>query len=121
MTSRARGIDGLRDQLSSGQLFIQVAIAAQVLGTDPRTVRHGIEAGDIPAVRVGPSTIRIPLLPFLRDVCGIRDVDVSALFRIPQAASEAGPASPATAPILTLTKENDLCDQRTPAGPDSAA
>ncbi len=43
-----------------GRLFITVGEFAAMTSSDPRTVRRGIEAGDIPAVRFSGTT-RIPV------------------------------------------------------------
>lgn len=42
-----------------GRWFVSVAEVAEVLGVDPRTVRRAIEAGEVPAVRVG-QRYRVP-------------------------------------------------------------
>ena len=51
------------------RLFITVGEFAQLTGSDPRTVRRGIEAGDIPAVRFSQTT-RIPV-PKIRKLLGL--------------------------------------------------
>lgn len=40
-------------------LFYRVPAVSEILDMDGRTIRRGIEAGEIPAVRVG-NAIRIP-------------------------------------------------------------
>ena len=52
----------------AGRLFATVPEAAAILCYDVRTVRRGIAAGDIPAVRVG-STYRIRVA-WLREQAG---------------------------------------------------
>jgi hypothetical protein len=51
------------------RLFITVREYAQLTESDPRTVRRGIEAGDIPAVRFSQTT-RIPV-PKIRKLLGL--------------------------------------------------
>lgn len=60
-------------EVARGRLFATVTEVAAVLEVNPRTVRHGIDDGRIPSVRVAGNTIRIPWVPFLRDVCGLTD------------------------------------------------
>ncbi|MGH3220226.1 MAG: helix-turn-helix domain-containing protein [Streptosporangiaceae bacterium] len=43
-----------------GRLFATTTETAALLGYDPRTLRKGIEGGDIPAVRAG-ATFRVPV------------------------------------------------------------
>jgi excisionase family DNA binding protein len=43
-----------------GRLFATLAEGAEILSYHPRTLRRGIEAGDIPGVKAGV-TYRIPL------------------------------------------------------------
>lgn len=50
------------------RLFLTVSEVAEILRADPRTVRRGIEAGEIPAVRVS-STVRVPV-PALLSLLG---------------------------------------------------
>lgn len=52
-----------------GRLFLTVAEFARVARMDPRTVRRGIDADEIPAVRMG-RTIRIPV-PKVRAMLGL--------------------------------------------------
>lgn len=66
-------------EVARGRLFATTAEVAAILEADPRTVRHGIEAGVIPSVRVSSGTIRVPWVPFLRDVCGLDDAALQAL------------------------------------------
>ena len=40
-------------------LFLTVTDVASMMFTDPRTIRRGIENGEIPAARIG-NTVRIP-------------------------------------------------------------
>lgn len=47
-----------------GRLFLTVAEVAEVLRTDPRTIRRGIEEEAIPGRRIG-GVIRIPTQAFL--------------------------------------------------------
>lgn len=49
------------------RLFLTVPEAAQLLRVDPRTLRHAIDAGDVPAVRVS-GAVRIPTDRFLAEV-----------------------------------------------------
>lgn len=58
------------------RLFLTVSEVAEILRADPRTVRRGIEAGDIPAVHVS-STVRIPTGPFLT-ACGLSPDEITA-------------------------------------------
>lgn len=43
----------------SGRLFVTVGEAAKILLVDPRTVRRGIENGEIPATKLA-GALRIP-------------------------------------------------------------
>jgi excisionase family DNA binding protein len=52
-----------------GRLFATTTEAAAVLRYDPRTLRAGIESGEIPGVRAG-STWRIPVT-WLRQAAGL--------------------------------------------------
>jgi excisionase family DNA binding protein len=56
-------------------MFTTVPVVAQLLDLDERTVRRGIERGQLPAIRVG-STIRIPVADLLR-LAGIDDAQDS--------------------------------------------
>src|SRR5215217_5759933 len=47
------------------RIFTTVPVVAQVLDLDERTVRRGIERGELPGIRVG-SSIRIPVAELLR-------------------------------------------------------
>lgn len=67
-TTAAPDLDSAR-----GRLFATVTEAASILEVDPRTIRHGIDSGAIPAIKVAGNTTRIPWVPFLRDVCGLND------------------------------------------------
>lgn len=51
------------------RLFLLVGEVAEILRTDPRTVRRAIEAGDITAVRVS-GVVRVPTQTFLAE-CGL--------------------------------------------------
>lgn len=53
----------------SDRLFLTVAEFAALYRADVRTVRRGIAAGDIPAVRVA-NTTRIPV-PKVRELLGL--------------------------------------------------
>lgn len=55
-------LQGLRDQSSATITRNQ---AAAVLGVDPRTVTAGIEAGNIPAIKIGRRVV-IPREKFLK-------------------------------------------------------
>lgn len=54
-----------------GRLVASITDVAALLETDPRTVLRGIEAGDIPAVKVG-RVWRIPV-PKLKAMLGLAD------------------------------------------------
>lgn len=43
-----------------GRIFVSVPELAELMGCDPRTVRAGIEKGEIPATRIG-HVWRIPM------------------------------------------------------------
>ena len=58
------GLDELRAAVGD-HLFTTVPKVAQLLDLDERTVRRGIERGELPGFRVG-STIRIPVAELLR-------------------------------------------------------
>lgn len=59
-TERGRlSVEALR-----GRVFIPVPEAAQVFEVDPRTLRRGIEAGEIPAVKIAGSW-RLPVAKLL--------------------------------------------------------
>lgn len=75
-------------------LFLRVADVAELLEVDVRTVRRGVEAGEIPARRIG-NVIRIPTQAFLD----------WAQLPVPTD-SEAAPASAATAQIRALPKSS---------------
>jgi excisionase family DNA binding protein len=47
------------------RLFTTVPVVADLLDLDERTVRRGIQRGELPAVRVG-NTLRIPVAAVLR-------------------------------------------------------
>jgi excisionase family DNA binding protein len=53
----------------NGRLFASTTEAALILRYDPRTLRKSIEAGDVPAVRVGV-TYRVPVA-WLRAQAGL--------------------------------------------------
>jgi excisionase family DNA binding protein len=54
------GTQQLVSVIPPGRLFATVPEFVEVSGYDARTVRKGIEAGEIPAIRVG-ATWRIPV------------------------------------------------------------
>ena len=54
-----------------GPLFLTTSEAARILRSDPRTVRRGIDAGEIQAVRVSEATVRIRAEQFWREVVGL--------------------------------------------------
>jgi excisionase family DNA binding protein len=58
------GLDQLRAAVGD-RLFTSVPVVAQLLDLDERTVRRGIERGELPGIRVG-SRIRIPVAELLR-------------------------------------------------------
>jgi excisionase family DNA binding protein len=58
------GLDELRAAIGN-RMFTTVPVVARVLDLDERTVRRGIERGELPGLRVG-STIRIPVAELLR-------------------------------------------------------
>ncbi len=62
--------------LLSDRLFLTVQEFASLTRSDPRTVRRGIAAGEIPAVKFGGST-RIPV-PKVREMLGLPQVDSAA-------------------------------------------
>jgi excisionase family DNA binding protein len=64
------GLDELRGAVGD-HLFTTVPKVAQLLDLDERTVRRGIERGELPGFRVG-STIRIPVAELLR-LAGLED------------------------------------------------
>ena len=53
----------------TGRMFITVAEFAELYRADVRSVRRGIDAGQIPSVRIGRST-RIPV-PKVRELLGL--------------------------------------------------
>ena len=59
--SRVSALARIRE---STELTISRALAAAALGVDPRTVTAGIEAGNIPAIRLGRRIV-IPREKFL--------------------------------------------------------
>jgi excisionase family DNA binding protein len=100
-----------------GRLFLTVADVAAITATDPRTLRRGIEGGEIPAVRIG-RTIRIPAALFWPQVCGLDPTTLQPL-DIATSAPDSSAASPsqglAAASIHTLAKErNQTHDPATP-------
>ena len=58
-------------EIPRGRLFATVPEFVKVSGYDARTVRKGIEAGEIPAIRVG-ATWRIPVA-WIREQAGLSD------------------------------------------------
>jgi excisionase family DNA binding protein len=68
------GLDELRATVGD-HLFTTVAIVARVLDLDERSVRRGIERGELPGIRVG-SSIRIPVAELLR-LAGLEDTQDS--------------------------------------------
>lgn len=83
-----------------GLATISVPEAGALLGIGRDAAYVAADRGEIPVLRLGRA-LRVPV-PRLLDLLGM-----------PQTDSEPGPASPGTASILTLAKENDR-DQRTP-------
>jgi excisionase family DNA binding protein len=57
-------LDELRAAIGN-RIFTTVPVVAQLLDLDERTVRRGIERGELPGIRVG-SSIRIPVAELLR-------------------------------------------------------
>lgn len=68
------GLDELRAAIGD-RLFTTVPVVAQLLDLDERTVRRGIERGELPGIRVG-SSIRIPVAELLR-LAGLDDAQDS--------------------------------------------
>jgi excisionase family DNA binding protein len=68
------GLDELRAAVGN-RLFTTVPVVAQLLDLDERTVRRGIERGELPGIRVG-SSIRVPVAELLR-LAGLNDDDTS--------------------------------------------
>lgn len=68
------GLKELRAAVGN-RLFTTVPVVAQLLDLDERTVRRGIERGELPGIRVG-SSIRIPVAELLR-LAGLNDDDTS--------------------------------------------
>jgi excisionase family DNA binding protein len=64
------GLDELRAVVGD-HLFTTVPVVAKLLDLDERTVRRGIERGELPGFRVG-STIRIPVAELAR-LAGLED------------------------------------------------
>ena len=64
------GLDELRAAIGN-RLFTTVPVVAQLLDLDERTVRRGIERGELPGIRIG-SSIRIPVAEVLR-LAGLDD------------------------------------------------
>jgi hypothetical protein len=64
-------VQSARDVLADleGKLFASAPEAAVVLRSDPRSVRRAIDAGDIPAVAVGPRKL-VPVR-WLREAAGL--------------------------------------------------
>lgn len=58
------GLDELRAAVGN-RLFTNVSVVADLMDLDERTVRRGIERGDLPGIRVG-SAIRIPVAALAR-------------------------------------------------------
>jgi excisionase family DNA binding protein len=58
------GLDQLRAAVGD-RMFTTVPVVAQLLDLDERTVRRGIERGQLPGLRVG-SAIRVPVAELLR-------------------------------------------------------
>jgi excisionase family DNA binding protein len=58
------GLDELRAAVGN-RLFTNVPVVAKLMDLDERTVRHGIERGEIPAVRVA-QRYRIPVAALAR-------------------------------------------------------
>lgn len=56
-------------EIPAGRLFATVPEFVKASGYDARTVRKGIEAGEIPAIKVG-STWRIPVA-WIREQAGL--------------------------------------------------
>lgn len=57
--------------LDTGRLFFTVAEVASAMERDRRTIRRGIEIGEIPASKIG-NTIRIPAA-WLRSAAGLEE------------------------------------------------
>lgn len=92
-----------------GLATISVPEAGALLDIGRDAAYAAADRGEIPTLRLGRS-LRVPV-PRLLELLGMPLTD-----------SEPGPASPGTASILTLAKENDLDQQRTPGrvGPDGS-
>jgi excisionase family DNA binding protein len=74
MTTAALQLDfGLKELAAAihGKLFMTVPEFAQLARVDQRTLRRAIDAGEIPAVRLG-NTVRIPTAAILR-LAGLED------------------------------------------------
>ena len=82
MTLQQRCPEAIREvpawMVYRGRLFLTVTDVSLITDTDPRTVRRAIEAGDIPAARVG-RTVRIPAALFWPQVCGLDPISLQPL------------------------------------------
>jgi hypothetical protein len=79
-------------------IFATRSDIAEVLRTDVRTVSRGIAMGQIPAVRISDSTIRIPVAAFLKRCGLVDDAEAKALAETDLESSEGEPGS---SPIAT--------------------
>jgi excisionase family DNA binding protein len=70
------GLDELRAAVGNS-MFTTVPVVAKLMDLDERTVRRGIERGEIPAVRVASAT-RIPVTALLR-LAGLEPESTSAI------------------------------------------
>jgi excisionase family DNA binding protein len=69
------GLDELRAAIGN-RLFTTVSVVAELMDLDERSVRRGIERGDLPGIRVG-SAIRIPVAALSR-LAAIKPEDETA-------------------------------------------
>jgi excisionase family DNA binding protein len=69
------GLDELRAAVGN-RLFTTVSVVAELMDLDERSIRRGIERGDLPGIRIG-SAIRIPVAALAR-LAAIKPEDETA-------------------------------------------
>jgi excisionase family DNA binding protein len=90
------GLDELRAAVGN-RLFTTVSVVAELMDLDERSVRRGIERGDLPGIRVG-TAIRIPVAALVKLAGLEREGSGADPAGIDLESSEGGPDNP---PIAT--------------------
>ncbi|HSX67226.1 hypothetical protein [Nocardioides sp.] len=96
-----------------GRLSLTVREYLELSGAGRDSTYAAVKNGDLPAIKVCGTT-RIPTFRLLTETYGIPADIAAQVIGLPQADSEAGPASPTIATVHALTKSTGGTQDDTP-------